>query len=94
MDVDKYVQDLWREANIAGTAPGYKLTETSVTGNMPAQEMNDRRLKWTTVEGSAHTVAEPRELDTSSVTLMPQQIRVFIVEYLSSQTKHDIEIIQ
>jgi hypothetical protein len=41
------VQSFWSAANNLDLPP-FKLTETSVTGNMDLEEMQSRRLKWQT----------------------------------------------
>lgn len=59
----------------------YKVTETSLTGNQPLSEMNERRLSWKTVDDE--TLVK-KDLDFSEgdiISLEPQRIRVFVVEF-------------
>ena len=44
------VNALWSSANPSLEVSPFTLKETSVTGNMPVEEMQSRRLKWNTQE--------------------------------------------
>jgi hypothetical protein len=54
VDVGALCRDLWGRANDRSATPSFTLTETSVTGNMPVWEMENRRVKWKTQSGGAH----------------------------------------
>jgi len=59
----------------------YNVLETSITGNQPLTDMNARRLSWKTVDDD---ILVKKDLDFSEgdiVTLEPQRIRVFVVEF-------------
>jgi hypothetical protein len=49
VNIKTLVEGMWRSSN-ESEVPEYSLTETSVTGNMPVEEMQARRLKWKTVD--------------------------------------------
>lgn len=45
----KIIESMWKAANPKTVFPSpsdFKIMETSVTGNMPVSEMEDKRLKW------------------------------------------------
>ena len=85
-DLKGYLTEAWANAN-NGTAglTDIEIVETSITGNQKLSEMNERRLKWKTVDDDKDT-GYPKQvfsfdLDESAVTLEPQRIRVFMVEF-------------
>jgi hypothetical protein len=74
----KVAAALWTSANPTLEMPDYKLTETSVTGNMPVEEMQARRLKWkTNVPFTSKISWDQGEM----VKLEPQRIRTYILEF-------------
>lgn len=48
VNLDEIINGLWQSSNAGVSIPQYQINETSVTGNILLQEMNDRRLKWKT----------------------------------------------
>jgi hypothetical protein len=61
----------------------FKIIETSITGNMPLEEMQSRRAVWHTVDDNKAGFQKSKisyELG-DSITMEPQRIRVFMVEF-------------
>lgn len=52
VDKEQLVKDLWYRSNPNTPMPSYKLVETSITGNMPVEEMEARRIHWKTTDSS------------------------------------------
>lgn len=50
IDMDSIAKIFWLEMNPENTTPTYKITETSITGNIEVNQMEQRRLKWKTVD--------------------------------------------
>lgn len=65
----------------------FKLTETSITGNMPVEEMNVRRAVWKTVDDDKPEFQRSKISHDSGdvITMEPQRIRVFLVDIQKSQ---------
>lgn len=89
---------MWENANgkaFNTQVSKFSYTEMSLTANMPLKEMLDRKIKWKTLDDDEMT--ESKKLDYSivngSITLEPQRIRVFKVEY-SKVSLESIKIIQ
>jgi hypothetical protein len=75
------IESMWKAANPSVEIPSeYKLTETSVTGNMPISEMQDRRLKWISDMPEHFINSTPIDED-GIVNLIPMQIRVFVADF-------------
>lgn len=72
---------MWKAANPSVPVPSeYKLTETSVTGNMPISEMQERRLKW--ISDMPELIINETPIDEDGiVNLIPMQIRVFVADF-------------
>lgn len=52
IDTNAIAESLWLAANPSDSSDDFecKITEMSMTGNMPLKEMEERRLKWKTVD--------------------------------------------
>jgi len=86
LDVNKtlVIEALWKSANqesdIKDMKP-YTVRETSITGNQDLKEMNERRLHWNTVDDDKLVKKDLDFTEGDIVTLEPQRIRVFVVEF-------------
>ena len=69
--------------------PEYSLTEMSITGNMPASEMNSRRINWLTNSTRKATVTPDAD---EKINIAPQQIRVFLLEF--KPESQEVEMVQ
>ena len=63
----------------------YTMTEMSITGNMKMSDMQDRKIKWKTVDDEKTEFAQSKIDYTvknyDTVELGPQMIRTFKVEF-------------
>jgi hypothetical protein len=78
------IEALWKSANSKSDLSNmnsYTVSETSITGNQPIKAMNDRRLHWNTVDDDKLVKKDLVFDEDDIVTLEPQRIRVFIVEF-------------
>ena len=76
------IEGMWKSAHSANTDVGcYTLTETSVTGNMPLTEMENRRLKWQTDDGIDALKKLSHEINGEMIQLEPMRIRTFTLEF-------------
>lgn len=78
VDMDSIAKIFWAEMNPDIAAASYKITETSVTGNIEVSKMEARRLKWKTTDKSGPLYSQT-ELNSNDI--YPMQIRVFIIEF-------------
>ena len=84
IDMGHLIDLMWQGSNPFSEVPEYTLTETSVTGNMPVEEMQSRRIIWKTVDDDREDLVKSKieyGIKDEVVSLEPQRIRVFIVEY-------------
>jgi len=77
--MDQFAQILWQRSNPSSEVPSYTVVETSVTGNMAVTEMEARRIQWKTTSSRVPKTKPVEEND--SITVQPQQIRVFVIEF-------------
>ena len=92
VDINALAQNLWVRANPGVAMPLMDFIETSVTGNMPVSEMEDRRIKWKTQSGGSHfPLSTGSEGDSSVFSLEPLRIRTFILTFKSAS---NVDLIQ
>ena len=76
------IEGMWKSAHSADSDVGsYTLTETSVTGNMPLEEMENRRLKWQTDDGIDDPKKLSYEINGDMIQVEPMRIRTFTLEF-------------
>jgi len=69
MDMDYLVGLMWAQSNPKVPTPEYELIETSITGNMPKEEMEARRVQWKTTSKRAKKPS--KDVSRTLVTVEP-----------------------
>lgn len=69
--------------------PEVWITEMSLTGNMPLEELRKRKIQWLTRDDALLNREQVPLSDVNNVVLVPQQIKVFEVEYVT-ENKSDL----
>jgi hypothetical protein len=76
------IEGMWKSSNGDSKVGEYTLTETSVTGNMPVEEMQSRRLKWKTVDDGKYEDCKINyKMDGEIIDLEPMRMRTFMLEF-------------
>jgi len=88
--LSQLAEELWRNSN-SGPMPSYKMVETSVTGNMPVEEMESRRINWKTASKNHKRQKKDRSVDGDKITIEPQMIRVFVLEFTPDQIQQILQ---
>jgi len=83
----------WSQSNPGIPTPRYTLEETSVTGNMPVTEMEDRRVRWQAAgdDGTEAKVLH-RGIKDGIVMLEPMRLRTFLLEYFPEEETKFIQM--
>ena len=76
------VTALFNSVNLEGDY-AYSLKELSLSGNMPIEEVEDRKINWKTVDDWRVDIEAKFKMDDKEgmITLEPMRIRVFQLEY-------------
>ena len=76
------VEGMWKSSHSPDAPLGsYTLTETSITGNMPLSEMENRRLKWQTDDGLDEPKTLSYSVDGDMLYLEAMRIRTFVLQF-------------
>lgn len=85
IDGAKLFNAIYTSANGSANTVSTKVTEMSLTANMSLKEMRDRKVQWKTMDDDKLTSKPFKISDGESISLMPQQIRVFVVEFETTE---------
>lgn len=91
MDIRAIGEAYWNEANLKYPLAFTNMTieELSITGNMKISEMQERKIKWKTVDDDMLTDPVVEDQSDDVKTLNPMQIRTFSISIETAMTKED-----
>ena len=94
VNLTKIIHALWNQANINQPIEieSIEIKQLSVTGNMPIDELRQRKIKWNTTDDEHlhFQKIDDNPTDVGYRIQMPQDINVYSIEVIPQRTQDDV----